>query len=226
VSLKKQVVLDSLVLLIFFAALFLMATSCRTTTPLPTIYPPGWTPPKGVNNETNAVKKLVFAVLPPNVTLTADIDLTGPFDGVNVYAGPTSQAIALIATFGHVNVFPLNLPTNLPSLVEIRTFINWPPPYVVGSVTLDDGTTQDFTNTFYESLGTRFIYVPTNCQSVGLFTMQDGTLQLAGWASTNLTVQYSSDLQSWTDLVTVTNLGAFQVPVDSSAGLGWFRWVQ
>lgn len=227
-SLKRQVVTDALVMLAFFATLFFMATSCKTTRPLSPIYPPGWTPPTSLNMATNAVREVLRSAIigppPPNVTLAADIDLTLPFDGVNLYAGFESQAMTLVATFGHTNVFPLNLPTNLPSEVEIRTSISWPPPYVVGSITLDDGTTEDFTNTFYESPGTQFIYVPTNCASIGLFTMSDGTTVVAGWADVPLMVESSADRITWNPISTVTNLGAFQVQVDQSQDHEWFRW--
>ena len=228
-SYRRDAAVSSLLVLGCCIALFLIATSCQITrppvSPYAPILPPGYQPTAQVFS--NAAVRRFAVVLPPPgvlVTNTFDVDPSLPFDGVNVYTSLNGKSMTFLAAFGHTNVFAVTLPTNLPSLVEIRTFINWPAPGVIGSFTLDDGTIDNFTNTFYESAGSQFIFVPTNCPAIAIFAMADGSTEVAGWNSgTNLTVQSSSNLQDWLPVAVVTNQGAWQISADATSQNGFWR---
>src|SRR5882672_2569560 len=203
--------------------------------PLSAIYPPGLKPPStGVQAFSNAPQRFLSArmALPaPNVVLTCDIDLSGPFDGVHVYSGPQPGSLSLLAIFDHTNVFPVSLPMDAPSLVEVRSFINWPAPGIVQTWTNDDGSTGSQTITFREGPinGTPtfadFLFVPTNCQSIALMAFTNG-LQLVGWGAAGAVyqIQSSTDLVMWQSNATVTGTnGPWQVRVDGSQAHTWFR---
>jgi hypothetical protein len=225
----------SVMAVVMLCATLAVIASCRTTTPRPdplqAIYPPGYVsnaiPPPPML--ANVPRPRLSAFLPsPGVPVTMTFDPgQGPADGIHVYRGFNANSMQLIGTWGPTNIFTLNLPTNLPSLVEVHTFINWPSPGVVGSVTLDDGTIENFTNTFYESPGAQMIFVPSNCPAIGLFLMPSGMV-LAGWNSgTNLEVQSSADLVNWTEIAHVTTPGAWQIQVDGSQqAMGFWRTKQ
>lgn len=115
------------------------------------------------------------------VSLTCDFG-DGPRGGVNCYWGKQAGIFTGMAAFPPTNVFALPLDTNTPSFIEVRSFVNWPAPGIVQTVTNDDGSTYNTTNFLYESAGASYVFVPTNCQSIALMNYP-GRMEVVGWGS-------------------------------------------
>jgi hypothetical protein len=219
---------------VFCIALFALA-SCKTTPPK-SPYSAIW-PGNPVQTQSGAnlpvARRLSVVLTPPKIPISLTFDTgSGPADGIHVYSANTGQSLSLLATFPYTNLFQVNVPTNVPTLIEVRTLINWPPPYLISSYIDENGNEIDTTNTYRETAigGTLtvsdYIFTPTNCASIGLFQMNDGTLQLAGWANAPLVIQQSQDLVAWSNVAAITNLGAWQVTVDSSQPHSFWRTSQ
>jgi hypothetical protein len=154
-------------------------------------YPPGYTPPP-VLPQANVARRgpargTALLSRPPNITFTCDIG-AGTYDGVNFYEGQAGLAsMVLRQTFPPTNVFALNLDTNWPHFVEVRTFINWPAPGVVQTVTNDDLSVMAQTNTFYESISADYLWVPAGMTNQWLAALPDGTMELIGWGTQGMT---------------------------------------
>jgi hypothetical protein len=237
VTFKKELAVQGLLVGGLCIVLFALA-SCHTIKPPKLPYPPGFVAhpipsPSVIANVPRPVQRAMLVSPAPNVVLTCDIDLTGPFDGVHVYAGPQPTALGLLATFDHTNVFPVNVPTNVPTFLEVRTFINWQAPGIVQTCTNDDGSTGAQTITFREGPINRaptfsdYIFVPTNCQVIALMAFTNG-LQLVGWGAAGAVyqIQSSADLAAWSSNATVTGTnGPYRVLVDSSQPQTFWRTV-
>lgn len=207
--------------------MLVILASCTPISPYTAILPPG-AQSKVVQAQFDAaspVRRAALGLTGSMVTLTCDFG-DGPMDGITVRASFQVGNYFLVKAFDPTNVFTVALPTNQPSYVEVRSYVLWPAPYVVSTVTNDDGSTGSVTNFYRESDPSWFIYVPTNCPTIGLFAMPDGTIQLAGWATTNLTIQQSQDLTNWQDVGVITNSGAWNMPVDATQVQAFWRTSQ
>lgn len=211
-------------------AALVMLASCqfpKPPNPLQAIYPPGWSP-SASQPQSNAIRTVLRAniALPaPNVTLTCGFG-TGPMDGVNLWESAPNGVLTLLRAYPATNAFPIFLDQSTPHLIAITSFVNWPPPYLVSSFIDDNGNEVDTTNYYRESAYAYMVYVPQGCHNIGAFTMPDGSIQVVGWSPGNLWLQSSPDQVNWNNVATITNLGAWQVTVDSSQPQMWFRAVQ
>lgn len=140
-------------------------------------------------------------------------------------------------TFPVTNQFIVPCDNDTPSLIEIRSFVNWPAPYLVSTWTNDDGSTFNTTNFWREGpingdpVVSDFIFVPTGCQSIGLLNY-GSNLVVTGWAVGGKVYQILSaptlDTTSanWQTNGTVTGTnGPYQVPIAPVEGQGFYRTV-
>lgn len=199
---------------------------CQITQPLSLPYPPGFTPPTNrvLANVPLTVRRAIVSQ-PPTVTFTCDIG-AGTFDGCNIYESTQPGNLTLLRQFGPTNVFPVILSTNWPHFIELRTFINWPAPYVVTCVTNDDSSVDCQTNTYYESgQVSDFLWVPAGMTNQWLAAMPDGTMELIGYGvrGTAYSIKHGSLNGVWQALTNFmgTN-GPWIVPVTRTNSADFF----
>jgi hypothetical protein len=172
------------------------------------------------------IHRFLLLAITPNVTFTCDIG-SGGYDGVNFYEGRQPGAMALLKQFPATNVFPVSLDTNWPHFIEVRTFVNWPAPGVVQTITNDDQSLTMVTNTFYENPAVAdLLYVPAGCSNIWLAQLTNGTMELVGWGQSGSVYSISNgDLAgNWVNAGTVTGTnGPWTVLVNGSQSAGFFR---
>lgn len=205
-------------------AVFMLVLFCLSSCQLPSSPPV----PNATNIQKSVSKAILSAIQPVAgipITLTFDVPETN-FDGILVSAGYKSDVYYLVQAFAPSNTFTVILPTNQPSYVQVQTYTLWPFPYVQTPYTNDDGSTGVVTNMYQLSEPSWTIFTPTNCPRIGIFTMADGSIQVAGWSpSTNLVVQSSSNLVDWMTVTNISQSGAWEMAVDGSQSHLWFRAV-
>ena len=205
-----DLIMALLIAAFFFVVIISLLTGCTVRGGWPRFVRPGETPgwhapsppaptnamsiimPPGFAPSSNVVRPRLMALVAPPVVATTNVVLTcdvgaGRFDGVNIYNGMEPDRLSLILTIVGPNpVASVTIPIAYPTLLEARTFINWPAPGVVNCFTNDDGSTGCVTNTYYENpVGTDLIYVPVGCPNQWVFLNRDGTTSLVGWGLTN-----------------------------------------
>lgn len=209
-----------------FCVYLFLTVSCIAPKPLPVIYPPGWTPPSVKQTQAPVAKvaRSAFVAPLPTVTLTCDFG-DGPRDGEHIYVGKRVGQFSSMLTFPPTNQFEVPCDTNTPSFIELRSFVNWPSPYIVQTWTNDDGSTFNTTNFWREGpingypVVADFVFVPTGCQSIGLLNY-GSNMVVTGWGVGGKVYQILSaptlDTPSanWQTNGTVTGTnGPYQVPV-------------
>lgn len=220
-------VMFSVMAVVMLCAALAMLASCqfpKPKSPLQAIYPPGWSPSpsNAPNTPIRAVQRANLALPAPNTTLTCDFG-AGPIDGVNLWESAPNGILTLLQAYPPTNVFPVYLDQSRPHRLALTTFTRWPAPFVLSSYIDDSGNVVNTTNFYVESDPAWFIYAPTNCLSIGLFTTTNG-LVLCGWNSgTNLQIDSSPDAIQWGEMTHVTSPGQFQIQVDGSQGARFWR---
>lgn len=217
-----------------WCVLLVIIVSCTAPVSQLPIYPPGFTTSQIVNNTPLAVRTAVVAPPPPEIMLTCDFG-GGPRDGEHIYIGKQVGQFPTMLTFPVTNQFIVECDNDTPSFIEIRSFVNWPAPYIVQTWTNDDTSTYNTTNFWREGPingdpgVADFVFVPTGCLSIAL--LDYGTnLVVAGWAVGGKVYQILSaptvdtPLTNWQTNATFTGTnGPYQVPVEPVGDQGYYR---